>query len=148
MAISLPGERTSRASDRSPRGPARGDRGAVASFQLHLLGSPRLLYRSGAPVRWRTKKHLAVLVYLHLEGRERPVRRDALAELLWPDAPAAKGRHSLSQALVAIRERLGAEALTRREHDVRLLAPPTAALELLRAGGVAGPSRPAPLLAI
>src|SRR5206468_6852996 len=93
----------------------------VAQFQLQLFGSPQLV-RGRSLVRFRTKKHLAVLLYLHFEGRARAISRDRLVELLWPDVPADKGRHSLSQALLAIRSRLGTDAVTGREQDVTLLA--------------------------
>src|SRR2546429_8091787 len=94
----------------------------VAQFQLKVLGSPELVRGGRSPVRFRTKKHLAVLLYLHFEGRARSIPRDRLVDLLWPDVPPAKGRHSLSQALLAIRAQLGNDALTGREQDVQLLA--------------------------
>src|SRR5207249_4712124 len=86
----------------------------VAQFQLKVLGSPELVRGGRSPVRFRTKKHLAVLLYLHLEGRARSIPRDRLVDLLWPDVPPEKGRHSLSQALLAIRSRLGSDARKRQ----------------------------------
>src|SRR2546422_339655 len=85
-------------------------------------------------VRFRTKKHLAVLLYLHFEGRARPIPRDRLVDLLWPDVPAAKGRHSLSQALLAIRSRLGRDAVTGGEEDVQMLAELPSDLSTLQHG--------------
>src|SRR5213594_4293384 len=108
----------------------------VAQFQLLLFGSPQLV-RGRALVRFRTKKHLAVLLYLHFEGRARAISRDRLVDLLWPDVPADKGRHSLSQALLAIRSRLGTDAVTGREQDVQLLAELPSDLSALRQGSVA-----------
>src|SRR5213594_3186253 len=108
----------------------------VAQFQLLLFGSPQLV-RGRALVRFRTKKHLAVLLYLHFEGRARAISRDRLVDLLWPDVPADKGRHSLSQALLAIRSRLGTDAVTGREQDVQLLAELPSDLSALRQGQVA-----------
>jgi DNA-binding SARP family transcriptional activator len=90
-----------------------------------------------SPVHFRTKKHLAVLLYLHLEGRTRSIPRDRLVDLLWPEVPPEKGRHSLSQALLAIRSRLGTDAVTGREHDVQLLAELPSDLSALRQGQVA-----------
>lgn len=91
-------------------------------FQLRLFGPPQLIRGERDQVRFRTKKHLAVLLYLHFEGRASAVPRDRLVDLIWPDVPPQKGRHSLSQALLAIRTRLGSSALTGREEDVQLLA--------------------------
>src|SRR3989441_31785 len=108
----------------------------VAQFQLKVLGSPELVRGGRSPVRFRTKKHLAVLLYLHLEGRARSIPRDRLVDLLWPDVPPEKGRHSLSQALLAIRSRLGTDAVTGREQDVQLLAELPSDLSALRQGQV------------
>src|SRR2546430_17652603 len=93
----------------------------VAQFQLKVLGSPELVRGGRSPVRFRTKKHLAVLLYLHLEGRARSIPRDQLVDLLWPDVPAEKGRHSLSQALLAIPSGPGTDAGTGRGEDLHLL---------------------------
>jgi DNA-binding SARP family transcriptional activator/tetratricopeptide (TPR) repeat protein len=78
-----------------------------------------------------------VLLYLHFEGRARPIPRDRLVDLLWPDVPPAKGRHSLSQALLAIRAQLGSDAVTGREQDVQLLAELPSDLSALRQTNVA-----------
>src|SRR3989475_1579706 len=109
----------------------------VAQFQLKVLGSPELVRGGRSPVRFRTKKHLAVLLCLHFEGRTRSIPRDRLVDLLWPEVPPEKGRHSLSQALLAIRSRLGTDAVTGREHDVQLLAELPSDLSALRQGEVA-----------
>src|SRR5438445_11456945 len=108
----------------------------VAQFQLKVFGSPQLARGGRSPVRFRTKKHLAVLLYLHFEGRARSIPRDQLVDLLWPDVPPEKGRHSLSQALLASRPRLCTDALTGREQDVQLLAELPSDLSALRQGEV------------
>ncbi|QTF90876.1 hypothetical protein [Halomonas sp. BM-2019] len=46
-----------------------------------------------------------MLAYLALAGR--PVSRNLLAELLWPEAPAGDGRASLRRALHRLQQRLG-----------------------------------------
>src|SRR3989442_7701451 len=112
-------------------------RRGLGVFQLKVFGSPQLVRSGRSPVHFRTKKHLAVLLYLHIEGRTRSIPRDRLVDLLWPEVPLEKGRHSLSQALLAIRSRLGTGAVTGREHDVRLLAELPSDLSALRDGQVA-----------
>ena len=83
---------------------------------LRCLGQPALFAPNGEPIRFRTKKHLALLVYLAVEAR-RAHRRDRLAEFLWPRAEIAEARHSLATALSILRPRLGLEALeTTRDH--------------------------------
>src|SRR2546426_11823347 len=109
----------------------------VAQFQLNVFGSPQLVRGGSSPVRFRTKKHLAVLLYLHFEGRARSIPRDRLGDLLWPEVPPEKGRHSLSQGLLAIRSRLGTDAGTCPEHDVQLLTELPSDLSALRLGHVA-----------
>ena len=102
----------------------------TAELRLNVFGPPELI-----GVHFRTRKHLAVLLYLHFEGRARPVPRDRLVDLLWPDVPASQGRHSLSQALLAIRSHLGRDALTGREEEVQLLADLPADISGLHEGG-------------
>src|SRR3989449_6321547 len=91
----------------------------VAQFQLKVFGSPQLARGGRSPVRFRTKKHLAVLLYLHFEGRARSIPRDQLVDLLWPDVTPEKGRHSLSQALLAIRSLLGPFFFSSRRRHTR-----------------------------
>ncbi len=88
---------------------------------LKLFGVPELR-RNGVAAPFRTSKQLALLVYLTLEARDRGVSRARLVELLWPEVPAERGRHSLSQGLSVIRHLLGAGAVTRARATVQLLA--------------------------
>src|SRR5256884_7790055 len=106
-------------------------------FQLTLFGSPQLVDSGDSPVRFRTKKHLAVLLYLHFEGRTRSIPRDRLVDLLWPEVAPEKGRHSLSQALLALRSCLGTGAVGGRQQGVRLLAGLPSGLSAPRHGQVA-----------
>src|SRR6266566_4668836 len=117
----------------------------AAQFQLRVFGSAQLVRDDRSPVRFRTRKHLAVLLYLHFEGRTRSIPRDRLVDLFWPEVPPEKGRHSLSQALLAIRSLLGTGALTGREQEVQLLAELPSDLSSLGLGGGA-PARVTELL--
>jgi len=112
---------------------------------LRCLGLPGLFTPGGDPVRFRTKKHLALLVYLAVEGR-RFHNRDHLAELLWPGARIAEARHSLATALSVLRPRLGGEALQTTREQV-LLTPGHLTLDLdrLLAGDVLGSEVTSPL---
>ncbi|MCA9723624.1 MAG: trifolitoxin synthesis, TfuA, partial [Gemmatimonadetes bacterium] len=73
-------------------------------WRLFCLGHPVVVGPDGEPVRLRTRKHLALLIYLAIEP---PVshRRDRLAALLWPRATTEEGRHSLATALSMLRGR-------------------------------------------
>src|SRR5438093_10490327 len=86
---------------------------------LRCMGQPALFSPAGEPVRFRTKKHLALLVYLAVEARHAH-RRDRLAEVLWPKVSTSEARPSLATALSILRPRLGSESLeTSRAQGVR-----------------------------
>jgi DNA-binding SARP family transcriptional activator/type II secretory pathway predicted ATPase ExeA len=85
---------------------------------LRCLGQPAFFAPNGEPVRFRTKKHLALLIYLAVENRSH--RRDRLAELLWPKVSPAEARHSLATALSILRPRVGSEGLETSRDQVRL----------------------------
>jgi DNA-binding SARP family transcriptional activator/tetratricopeptide (TPR) repeat protein len=111
---------------------------------LRCLGQPALYTSAGEPVRFRTRKHLALLVYIAVENRVH--RRDRLAELLWPNVSATEARHSLATALSVLRPRVGIEALETSRDQVRLL-PGSVRLDLerLEAGDILGSELTAPL---
>ncbi len=85
-------------------------------LSLRCLGEPVLTGLDGEPVRFKVRKHLALLVFLAVEARGRH-HRDLLAELLWANLPEGDNRHSLATALSTIRAVAGADALeTDRDH--------------------------------
>src|SRR5215208_3570749 len=111
---------------------------------LRCLGQPALFTAAGEPIRFRTKKHLPLLVYVAVE--ERGHRRDRLAELLWPKVTATEARHSLATALSVLRPRVGLDALETSRDQVRLV-PGRVVLDLerLRARDVLGTEVTGPL---
>jgi DNA-binding SARP family transcriptional activator len=111
---------------------------------LRCLGQPALFAATGEPIRFRTRKHLALLVYIAVENRA--LRRDRLAELLWPKVSVTEARHSLATALSILRPRLGIDALETSRDQVRLL-PGNMSLDLerLEAGDVLGTDLTGPL---
>ena len=88
---------------------------------LRVLGVPELRSAAGEPIKFRTKKHFALLCFLATEPRT-PHRRDRLTELLWPEAPHSEGRHSLATALSVLRAKLGPRAFETTRDTVRLVA--------------------------
>jgi len=86
---------------------------------LRCLGHPTLLAPNGESIRIRTKKHVALLVYLAVEAN-RSHDRDVLAGFLWPKAKPAEARHSLSTALSLFRARLGRDAIDAGREKIRL----------------------------
>jgi len=89
------------------------------SFRLFTLGSPQLLTASGEQVRFRTRKHFALLARLALEAGHR-FTRDYLMDLLWPDTPARLGRHSLAQGISVLKAKLGRDTVQVQKATVAL----------------------------
>lgn len=91
-------------------------------IQLRVLGPVEVSLDGGpapAPLLWR--KHLALLVYLALEGG-RTHARDALITLLWPDSDTGAGRHSLNEAIRVLRRAAGDAAVESSSDRVCLQA--------------------------
>ena len=73
-------------------------------LSLRLLGPPEASLE-GLPVRFGTKKELALLCYLAAEGGTHPRRK--LAELLWPESEKRRARADLRAVLYKLRKTLG-----------------------------------------
>ncbi|MFN8645825.1 MAG: AAA family ATPase [Gemmatimonadales bacterium] len=117
-----------------------------ARFFFRCLGPPELRGPGGDLVRFRVRKHLALLAYLVTEPRE-PLRRDRLVDLLWPDARPAEGRHSLATALSVLRSRLGPRTFETTRDTIRFVAPDLAVdLDRLARGDVLGDDQHPPLM--
>jgi len=70
-----------------------------------VLGAVRIERDGRLETRFRTQKTAALLAFLALHTG-RPVPREDLIGLLWPDAEFAQGRNSLSQAISSLRHQL------------------------------------------
>ena len=116
-----------------------------APYLLKCLGPAELRAPDGKVVRFRVRKHLALLVFLAVE-RKRAHDRDRLVEMLWPRAPKAQGRHSLANALSLLRSIFGRAAFPSSRPMVRF-DPPALALDLdrLEAGEILGSGGEDPL---
>jgi predicted ATPase/DNA-binding SARP family transcriptional activator len=79
----------------------------VGQLSLRLLGAPEVRH-SGAPVTFATRKALALLVYLAVEGGRHS--RERIADLFWPDSDPERGRAALRRTLARLREALGEDA--------------------------------------
>lgn len=81
-------------------------------LRLHAFGVPVLADTTG-PVRLALKRGYALLAYLALEGR--PVPREHLATLLWPQADADTGRTRLRRLLYQVEDLCGRDLLETRD---------------------------------
>ena len=84
-----------------------------------MLGSPRI-ESDGHQITFETRKAVAILAYLAVEGGRQP--RERLAEMLCPEADDERARGALRRTLSAIRtsaigERLEADTATARLAD-------------------------------
>lgn len=78
-------------------------------FRFHLFGSPRFSTSAGDSVAIRSRKGVGLLACLALaEGK--PIGRDQLCALLWPDRQTAQARASLRQLLVDLRHDFGPDS--------------------------------------
>jgi DNA-binding SARP family transcriptional activator/predicted ATPase len=89
------------------------------AFLLRGLGTPSLLTASGEQVRFRTRKHFALLVRLALEPGKR-FTRDYLTDLLWPTVAPRLALHSLAQGLSVIKAKVAREAVLIQRASVAL----------------------------
>ena len=106
-------------------------------IEVSLLGPPRVEHH-GHRVAFDTRKAMALLAHLALTDRPRP--RDALADLLWPDADPERARGALRRTLSSLRSAIGAESLEATRDHVLLVRGPHIAVDvdrfrLLRATG-------------
>ena len=62
-----------------------------------MLGPPIVTWEAGEPPRFRSQRTVALLAYLAAE--QRPVSREALCALLWPDNDLSAARAALRRAL-------------------------------------------------
>ena len=91
----------------------------MAHLHLFTLGAPLLLTAAGEQVKFRTRKHFALLIRLAVESGKR-FTRDYLMDLLWRDVPTHLARHSLAQALSVLREKVGRERVLIQRDTVAL----------------------------
>src|SRR4051794_28997414 len=82
----------------------------MSQLSIALLGTP-VVRHAGKPVGFRTRKALALLIYLALERGVH--RRDRLTALLWPESDESQGRATLRSTLAYLRAALGEDASPR-----------------------------------
>ncbi len=76
-------------------------------LELSFLGPPEVRFQ-GRAVNLRTRKTLAVLAFLALEGGMQP--RARLTALLWPELEETQARGNLRNVLTYLKDALGGEA--------------------------------------
>src|SRR3954470_17588950 len=85
---------------------------AASPLRLQVFGVPALT-DSARPVRLALKRGYALLAYLALEGR--PLPREHVAALLWPEADEDTARTRLRRLLYQVEDLCGRDLLETRE---------------------------------
>ena len=73
------------------------------SLQITLLGAPQVRFQ-GSLLKFRSRKVLALLIYLVVEGGV--YRRDRLIDFLWPNSGPKEGRATLRSTLARLKKTL------------------------------------------
>lgn len=73
------------------------------NLDLNFLGSPEVLL-DGQPVKFATRKALALFVYLVIEGGTRP--RERLQDIFWPESESRLAQPALRNTLARIKKAL------------------------------------------
>ncbi|HUF14398.1 MAG TPA: AAA family ATPase [Acidimicrobiia bacterium] len=81
--------------------------GGSPQFDIRLLGEP-VVTVAGSPIDVDTRKAIAILAYLAVEG---PTSRDHLLAMLWPEASSDRARATLRRTLSSLRSGIGKEHL-------------------------------------
>ncbi|MET0809769.1 MAG: BTAD domain-containing putative transcriptional regulator, partial [Thermoleophilaceae bacterium] len=99
------------------------------SVKVALLGPPRVK-RDGEPVRFDTRKALALLAHLALA--EAPRSRDSLCGLLWPRHDPDRARGALRRTLSTLRGAIGEEWVETPGDAIALRTGPELDLDVAR----------------
>ena len=92
------------------------------------MGTPRIEV-DGAPIEVDTRKAVALLAYLALEGDS--ARRDSLAALLWPEYDTESARGALRRTLSTLKSALAGRWLRIDRSSVEFTPDSTAAVDVL-----------------
>lgn len=79
----------------------------MGRLQVKMLGAPEVRH-DGQVVKFPTRKALALLIYLVVEGGKQP--REKLTTLFWPESDSERGRAALRITLAYLRSALYEEA--------------------------------------
>ncbi len=101
----------------------------MCQLRCYLFGQVHLK-RDGRAEVIKSRKGIALLAYLAASGR--PVEREMLAALLWPDFDAIRGRANLRRTLIALRQLRAADWLIADQHTIALSPEAEACIDLVR----------------
>lgn len=88
---------------------------------IKLFGPPKIITDTG-PLKFETRKAIALLAYLAIEGREQPVSRNMLSDLLWPATDAKKGRTNLRYTFHVLQKAIGKSYFEADRQEIKLIS--------------------------
>ena len=105
------------------------------SLDIHVLGPLEVLV-DGSPLRVDTRKALAIVALLAVEGR--PYARDELTAMFWPESDDESARGAFRRTLSVLRSALGERWLRVDRATIALAADEGVTLDLARLDDAAG----------
>ncbi len=99
----------------------------MPQLTIRLLGTPQIAL-DGVPITVDTRKAIALLAYLAVEGQAQS--RAVLATLLWPESDEARGRSALRRTLTALNQAIGKAWLTIDRRTIALPEQPNLWLDV------------------
>jgi DNA-binding SARP family transcriptional activator len=111
---------------------------STSAVQIRFFGAPEIR-RDGVTVQVDTRKAVALLAYLAVA--KRPVSRDQLCGLFWPESSQSRARGALRRTLSTARSVVGGEVIVADRESVLLDASPLN-VDVLRFGALASGSDP------
>src|SRR2546425_11499298 len=84
----------------------RGEPSVAPHLHLSTLGAPLLLTEAGEQIRFRTRKHFALLIRLATEAGKK-LTRGFLMDLLGAGSPPPPGGHSPASGMPDVKEKGG-----------------------------------------
>lgn len=101
----------------------------VQTCRFRCLGPVSLIDAAGEAVPFRTRKQIALLLFL-ARRPGRPIARDEVIDLLWSGDAEKAARHSLSQSVSLINKALGGESIATAGRDRLVLQAGAASLDV------------------
>ena len=89
-------------------------------LMIKLFGPPKIITDTG-PLKFETRKAIALLAYLAIEGCEKPVSRNMLSDLLWPATDEKKSRTNLRYTFHVLQKAVGKSYFEADRQEIKLI---------------------------
>lgn len=100
-------------------------------LEIQLFGPPQIITDTGQ-ITFATRKAIALLAYLAIEGGEQAVSRNKLSDLLWPITDEKKSRTNLRYTLHILQKAVGKIHFEADRQKIRFIQSPDVAVDFWR----------------